>query len=187
MKKIGFIGAFEKTDLILYISKLIVESGRSVLFIDLTRAQRARYVVPTLVTGGPYVTQYEGIDVACTFSSFESIAKYLKIPELEYDFIMMDTDTREAFKLFNMQTNDINYFVTNFETYSLKRGLDVIGKISDRIQIKKILFSKDLNQDLDEYLNFLSKDFAVEWDKEKIVFPYDMRRQYSNYGKSKTS
>ena len=34
MKKIGFIGAYDKTDLITYVSKILVELGKSVLFVD---------------------------------------------------------------------------------------------------------------------------------------------------------
>lgn len=34
MKKIGFIGAFDKTDLIIYIARVLVEMGNKVLIID---------------------------------------------------------------------------------------------------------------------------------------------------------
>ena len=64
MKKIGFIGGFEKTDLILYVSKILVEAGQRVLFVDTTVNQRARYIVPSIAPSNSYITEYEGIDVA---------------------------------------------------------------------------------------------------------------------------
>lgn len=34
MQKIGFIGAYDKTDFILYIAKILVEMGKRVLLVD---------------------------------------------------------------------------------------------------------------------------------------------------------
>ena len=43
MKTIGFIGAYDKTDLILYTAKILTDSGKKILVIDSTINQRARY------------------------------------------------------------------------------------------------------------------------------------------------
>lgn len=67
MKKVGFIGAFEKTDLITYVAKILVEIGQIVLVIDTTVTQRARYIVPTISPSMYYVTNYLGVDVAVRF------------------------------------------------------------------------------------------------------------------------
>ena len=64
MRKVGFIGAFEKTDLILYVAKILVETGKKVLVVDTTITQRARYIVPYITPSIYYITEYEGIDVA---------------------------------------------------------------------------------------------------------------------------
>ena len=77
MRKIGFIGAFEKTDLILYTAKILTELGRKVLMIDTTILQKARYIVPCIAPTKFYVTNYEGIDVAVGFENIESINDYL--------------------------------------------------------------------------------------------------------------
>ena len=34
MRKIGFIGAYDKTDLILYLARILSASGKKILFID---------------------------------------------------------------------------------------------------------------------------------------------------------
>ena len=70
MEKIGFIGGFEKTDLILYVAKLLVETGKKVLVIDTTITQRARYIVPCITPSVYYITEYEGVDVAIRIRKF---------------------------------------------------------------------------------------------------------------------
>lgn len=37
----------------------------------------------------------------------------------------------------------------------------------------KILFSVEMSKDDDLYLNFLSFNYPVEWEKDAIYFPYD--------------
>lgn len=37
----------------------------------------------------------------------------------------------------------------------------------------KILFSREMLKEEDDYLNFLSFYYSVQWDKDKIYFPYD--------------
>lgn len=40
MKKIGFIGAYDKTDLILYVAKVLAEMNQKVLVIAFTKPRR---------------------------------------------------------------------------------------------------------------------------------------------------
>ena len=68
MKKIGFIGAFEKTDLLVYVARILVELQKKVLIVDSTILGRARYIVPSISPSKYYVTEYEGIDVAVGFN-----------------------------------------------------------------------------------------------------------------------
>lgn len=82
MKKIGFIGAYDKTDLILYVAKAAVEVGKKVLFIDATVLQKARYIVPCIAPSKYYITEYEKIDVAVGFNNLEEIEKYLSVDKL---------------------------------------------------------------------------------------------------------
>ena len=47
--------------------------------------------------------------------------------------MFLDIDNRETFEGFEMNTSDKNYFVTAFDNYSLKKGLEVIGKAEEKI------------------------------------------------------
>ena len=42
MKKIGFIGAYDKIDLIIYVAKILTTLKKKVLVIDATTNQKAR-------------------------------------------------------------------------------------------------------------------------------------------------
>ena len=64
MKKIGFIGAYDKTDMILNVAKIMTTMGHKVLLIDSTLDQKAKYIVPVINPTTSYVTNFEDIDVA---------------------------------------------------------------------------------------------------------------------------
>ena len=180
MKKIGFAGAFDKTDFILYIAKFLTTMGKSVLFIDSTITQKAKYVVPVINPTTTYFTEYESIDVAVGFKDWNGIQKYLgidSIDNIQYDYVLIDSDSPETFEKFGLETADINYFVTSFDLYSLKRGLEIISGIQNIVKMKKVLFAKEINRDDDEYLNFLSLNYKVEWGQDKIYFPLEQGDQ----------
>lgn len=82
MKKIGFIGAYDKIDLMLYVAKAITEMNKTVLVVDATTLQKARYVVPCMAPSKCYITEYENIDVAVGFNNLEEIKRYLGVDEL---------------------------------------------------------------------------------------------------------
>ncbi len=174
MKKIGFIGAYDKTDLILYVAKVLTEMKNKVLVIDTTITQKARYIVPCIAPSKCYVTEYENFEVAVGFGDLEGIKKYLSVDELPYDIILIDIDDNTYFKKFNMMVANKNYFVTGFDSYSLKKGLEIIGKMEDKLLMTKILFSQEMLEEEDDYLNFLSFYYAVRWDNKKIYFPYEI-------------
>lgn len=173
MKKIGFIGAFEKTDLILYVAKILTEAGKRILMVDTTVLEKARYIVPAIAPTRLYVTEYEGIDVAVGFENLDTISKYLGVLESEYDILLIDIDSSEKFESFEMTSAEKLYFITAFDNFSLRKGIEIISNIKYKIKMTKILFEKDISEENDEYLNLLSLTYPVEWEEEKLYFPYD--------------
>ena len=173
MKKIGFIGAFEKTDLIVYVAKILTGTGKRVLVIDTTILQKARYIVPTIVPTKFYVTEFEKIDIAVGFEDLESIDKYLGGLEKNYDIILVDVDSPEMFDKFGMLNAEKLYFTTAFDNFSLRKGIEIIGDMRAKIEMTKILFEREISEDNDEYLNLLTLTSPIEWNKEKLYFPYD--------------
>lgn len=176
MKKIGFIGAYDKTDMILYVAKILTVLDKKVLIMDSTINQKARYVVPAISPTMKYVTDFEDIDIAVGFSSIEDMKNYLGLEEqqeLEYDFIFIDTDNAKGFNNFSLENAQKNYFVTSFDNYSLKKGLEILSGMQEVMSLTKILFSKDMIKEEDDYLNFLSLGHKVIWNEYRIYFPIE--------------
>ena len=177
METIGFIGSYDKTDLIIYVAKVLVTLQKKVLVIDNTITQKAKYIVPVINPTKAYVTEFEGIDVSVGFKSFEEIKQYLSIPEekeLEYDYCFIDIDNSENFEEFHIMQNKKNYFVTSFDLYSLKKGLEIINNFKEPVKLTKILYSKDILKEEDEYLNYISLGTKAVWNEDyRVYIPFD--------------
>ena len=50
MEQIGFLGAYDKKDLLINVATVLTSAGKSVLIVDATSVQRMRYVVPNIST-----------------------------------------------------------------------------------------------------------------------------------------
>ena len=176
MKKIGFIGAYDKTDLIIYIAKILTTLKKKVLVIDATTKQKARYVVPVINPTKMYVTEYEEIDIAVGFQNIEDIKRYLGYSEeqdLDYDIVLIDTDSIEGFSIFKLEESFKNYFVTSFDAYSLKKGLEILSELKTVVSLTKVLFAEEMLKEEDDYLNFLSLGYKIIWNEYRIYFPIE--------------
>ena len=63
MKKIAFIGAYDKTDLLLYIAKIFQTVGKRMLVVDSTILQKAKYIVPITSKKSGYITKLPAKDI----------------------------------------------------------------------------------------------------------------------------
>ena len=154
----------------------MTELGQNILVVDSTVNQRAKYVVPAINPTLKYITEFEGIDIAVGFSNIEDIKNYLSLSEnqdLEYDYMLVDTDKVEGFEQYNLKSADKNFFVTSFDGYSLKKGLEILCELKEVISLTKILFSEYILKEEDDYLNFLSLGYKIIWNEYKIYFPIE--------------
>ena len=175
MRKIGFIGAFDKTDMMLNIAKILTTMNHRVLMVDSTIMQKAKYIVPAINPTLAYITDFEDIDVAVGFSNIEDIKGYLGLEneDLPYDIILVDADTAEKIEGFQLMEANKNYFVTAFDLYSLKKGMEILSTIPQTMSLTKILYSKDMIKEEDDYLNSLSMGYKVIWSEYRIYFPIE--------------
>ena len=174
MKKIGFIGVYDKIDLLLNIAKVLTEMKNRVLIIDTTTNQKAKYVVPAINPTVSYITSFEDIDVAIGFETLEQVKNYLGTnEEIPYDVILIDVDASEKMEKFELDNSNKNYFVTSFDVYNLKKGLQILENLKVTTKLTKILYSKEMLKEEDDYLNFLASEYKVAWDNEIIYFPIE--------------
>lgn len=173
MRKIGFVGTYDKTDLILSIAKILSEIGNRILIVDNTLNQRCKYVIPCINPMRAYITEFEDMDIAVGFDSLEKIRQYLGLEddeELRYDIIMVDTDNYEGIINFNLQTAEKLYFATSFDVYCLKRSLESIKEVEAPLHMTKIFYSRQMLKEEEEYFDYLSLGIKVVWNEEKIYF-----------------
>lgn len=176
MKKIGFIGAYDKTDVILGVAKVLAMANKKVLILDNTITQKCKYVVPVINPTKSYVTTYEEIDVAVGFDNMEKLKQYLGLEDneaIDYDYFIVDTDTFEGVSNFGLQSADKVYFVTSFDSYSLKKGLEILGQLGVPTHITRVFFSNDMSKEEEEYFDYLSLGIKAIWSEEKIYFPLE--------------
>lgn len=173
METIGFIGVYDKTDMLLNLAKILTAMGNRVLIIDSTVNQKAKYIVPYINPTTTYVTNFEEIDVAVGFENLEKIKMYLGIDELAYDILLVDADTEGKVESFKLAEAKKNFFVTAFDVYSIKKGLEILVELKEPLNLIKILFSKGILQEEDEYLNYISLQYKVRWSEYKIYFPIE--------------
>ena len=48
MEKVGFIGGYDKIDLMIYTAKILTAMGKRIIILDTTQKQKSRYIVPAI-------------------------------------------------------------------------------------------------------------------------------------------
>lgn len=171
MKTIAFVGAYDKTDLILYIARVTSLLKKRVLVLDATINEKARYIVPTITPSRAYITRFEDMDVGVGFEDYQDLYHYVGTNQLNYDYIFIDVDSIESLEGFQVEKADKRYFVTSFDLYSLKRGIEILSELREPMVLGKILFSYDILKSDDDYLNYIAMEYKIEWDEYKVYFP----------------
>ena len=96
---------------------------------------------------------------------------------MNYDYVLYDIDSSESFNNYNIEDSIEKYFVTSFDLYSLKKGIEILASTNKELKLTKVYFAREVHKEDDEYLNFLAKDYNIEWNEEKIYFPFEMGDQ----------
>ena len=173
MRKIGFIGVYDKIDLILCIAEILTKAGKKVIVSDATTIQKSKYVVPVINPTKSYVTEYEGIDVAVGFDSIDNIRQYLGLEDnenMEYDFMLIDADNYEAVVNYNMQDSEKLYYLTSFDAYSLKKGIEILERLQIPLHMTRIFYSKEMLKEEEDYFDYLALGLKIVWNEEKLYF-----------------
>lgn len=184
MKKIGFMGAYDKANFITYTAKALNLLGYKILVVDTSGIQKIKYIVPSINPTKSYITSFEDVDFAVGFESWSEIEKYLgikfdsndeeqikskKIEDL-YDYVLIDIDESKMLETFEMEGADKNYFVTSFDLFSLKKGMNIFSNLTIPINLTKIEFSYETSKEDEEYLNYISMEYKINWNNYALYF-----------------
>ena len=182
MKKIGFMGAYDKANFITYTAKTLRLLDYKVLVVDASGIQKIKYIIPAINPTKSYITSFEDIDFAVGFEDWAEVERYLgirydsneeetnKINNDLYDYVLIDIDSSEKLESFQMENADKNYFVTSFDMFSLKKGLDIFKNIIRPMELTKIEFTYETSKEDEEYLNYLSLEYKIEWNSYVFYF-----------------
>ena len=97
--------------------------------------------------------------------------------KLDYDIVLIDVDNIDAMMNLNIKEAIKKYFVTGFDLYSLKKGLEIIREINDSMEFTKVLYARELFREDNDYLDFLSSGNRITWSQNKIFFPLNLMDQ----------
>ena len=182
MKKIGFMGAYDKANFMIYTAKVLRLLDYKVLVVDASSIQKIKYIIPAINPTKSYITSFEDIDFAVGFEEWAEVERYLgirydsnedeesKINKDIYDYVLIDIDSAERLESFEMENADKNYFVTSFDMFSLKKGIDIFKNVIRPMDLTKIEFAYETSKEDEDYLNYISLEYRVNWNNYVFYF-----------------
>ncbi|TVX85620.1 hypothetical protein [Paenibacillus agilis] len=175
MKRILFVGACEKSDLLVYISKVLTTAGHKVLLIDATMLQRYFYSIPA-ISLETKLTEYDGFDVirdCIDYRDVETCFANNKEDLEAYDFVLIDTDCEAAVS--NWGDLDMQFIVSNFERYTVEKNERLLNAFfADReksLTEFELIIYPFVKCNLDEKYPIQNLDhFPISWSEEPFEF-----------------
>ena len=171
MEQIGFIGSYDKKDLLLNVGTVLTNLGKSVLIVDATSVQRMRYVVPNVSTNQSFtfVSEYSKIDVALGFMNLNGVAQYLR-KNLNYDYILIDCDNPQTMNSFGITSMKKIFFVTSYEQYDMIKGAETLRYVQLPIEVIKVISTTNMVDAEDKLLNSKVANSNIKWSNKRIEF-----------------
>ena len=171
MEQIGFIGFYDKKDILLNIGKIYSCIGKRTLVVDATMMQRMRYIVPNVSANHSitYVSEYEGTDVAVGFMNLGQIAQYLGTNQLNYDFIIIDSDNIQTMYSFMIPNMKKIFYVTSYDKFEVEKSKELFANINRPMILTKVAISSNLNADESNFLVHTLENNYIKFDKDREV------------------
>ncbi len=188
MKCIGFVGNMDKTELIMYIAKMLDSLGKKTVYIDATTTQKTRYIIPTigdLSEQNQYVVQHDGVEFAVGFTNMLELKKYfLSKGEdfTEFEYVLVDTDTDDMCEEYDLKSANELFFVSSYDKYHITKGVELLKYMcamkrkadpEAQLVLTKLLYYSDVNTADSKYIDILSENLPLLWKHDPISFPYD--------------
>lgn len=172
MEQIGFIGAYDKKDLLLNAARVLERMRLKVLIVDATFLQRMKYMVPNVSNQNAitYISDYQGIDVAIGFMNLNGIAQYLGTSQLPYDLIIVDSDNNQTINSFMIPNMKKIFFVTSYDEYEVQRSLRIFSMIPKQLEVTKVIMSSDISNAQEKYLQHTLEQTNIKFTEHDIIF-----------------
>lgn len=172
MEQIGYLGSFDKKDMLLNVGKVLTALGQRVLIVDATLMQRLKYIVPNVSSNNSitYISEYQDIDVAVGFMNLMGIAQYLGNNQIPYDFILVDSDNIQTMNSFMIPKMNKIFFVTSYDQYEITRMIEIFQYYNQPMEVIKVVLSSDNTTKQAQYFAHLIEKTPVRLKSAEVHF-----------------
>ncbi len=188
MKCVGFVGNIDKTELVMYVAKMLSTLGKKTVYIDATTEQKTRYIIPTIGDtneDNQYVVQHDGVDFAIGFTNMLELKKYfLSKGEdfTEFEYVLVNTDNTDMCDEYDLKNANELFFVSSYDKFHIVKGIELLKYMcamkrktdtEAQVVLTKILYFSEVNTADSKYIDILSQNLPLLWKHDPINFPYD--------------
>jgi len=172
LKQVGFIGSYDKKDILLYISKVLTNCGIKVLIVYATIAQRMRYIIQNTSSNNSmtFVSEYLGIDIAVGFMNLGQVAAYFKTNSLPYDLVLVDSDNIQTVASFMIPAMKNIFLFTSYDQAEINKIVETLKYINKPINVTEVIMSADLSSSQEKALLHKLKETGAIVEKHKVQF-----------------
>ncbi|WP_136605941.1 hypothetical protein [Paenibacillus dokdonensis] len=177
-----FAGLCDKSEILMYLCKMLVSSNYSVLLVDATEKRKYPFYIGQL-DEQLSITEFAGFDVACGFDDVVSLDAHLQITSSSldnYDYVIYDLEHPDFCTPRVWREASALVWVTDYEIWTLEKGSMWLHEAVKRNfaegtepeMFKLIVRAVDewyATSYLDGYFNHL----PVCWKEEPIVIPWN--------------
>ncbi|CAM2783559.1 hypothetical protein PASE110613_00655 [Paenibacillus sediminis] len=187
MKRWLFAGICDKSDFILYVSKILASAGHKVLVVDATARQKYIYSIGS-VDSYMSITQFSGFDVAISFQSNTHLEQYLSEEEAgieQYDYVLYDIDIVSFCSEVCWQEAEGRIWLTTFERYCVEKSAawfeqllseySGLQSLSPALKFNQVYLNTVDWHFEETYIHSFVEHLPFEWDTdaEQVVIPWD--------------
>lgn len=174
-----FAGICDKSDLLMYLCKILTHAGNRVLLIDAALARKYTHCIGRL---DPLmsITEFAGFDVATGFEHYHEVVQYLKeTGEFEYDYFLVDTEKEWFLSEDDWDQADAKVWVSSFEVAGLMKAASWLEELStrkknqDRRAFHRVYLNVIEDFTNDDYIESYLGCAQIQWMDEPVRIPWD--------------
>lgn len=179
MKRWIFSGICDKSDMLLYMCKILANGDSRVLLVDGAIDAKYRHCISVMHPQLP-VMEFAGFDVATGFGSYTSLMDYLEeTKEKKYDYIVMDVEKPQFMDKDQWDTADAHVWVSGFEVTGLRKSAVLLDELrAARTDDPLPPFHRVYVQVIEDladgsYIEGFMEDSRIQWLGPPVKMPWD--------------
>jgi len=170
MKQIVIIGALDKTDMMLYLCKL-VSMNHKVLLVDATGYERYKYAYPKMELDTVF-HQHDQFDIAECVTTAETYQRL--IAEGNYDYVLIDLEDAQFAS--HWSEADQVFMVTSYDNPVIQRNLHLIEVLSSDVEATRLIpvtrvICEVAGTFREDYLDDLFSPLHIQWKDTLVYYP----------------